>query len=533
LPRSEKQLLIEQIRREIRADDRYVDCGARLVVYQRDAAGKPVPFRSLLRVYGGVYDRVQRRYLTNPDGSRVVPAKVHEIACHEGQVRFLTYRKRGVRRVVAKGAMGAGKTESGVRRAFINALERPNSNGGIVAPINNQRTVVWDKFMSLVEATGLIDEVSSAKKQIRLVNGVVIDVLATRKSRRDAGSPMQGRSWDWCVVDESSSADDSAHEEIAARGRTNAANYVVYECTTNDDYAHFVLRMKRYELQPEHYVIMKYYGHTNPFVPLENWETLRDTLSDRDYRRKVLLEDIPPERLLYPRFNIARHLRPLAPIANSAPDITYKLVKEKWDVPARFIIAQDFGVLVTTSIVLRCFAWPTANDRAWFAVDEITSYSEYSDRHAKLIKQRYNPEELIVVADPHMNTRESDRSDYQLFKDEGLRIYKAAQGNITRRHRIAMLNSMLEDGHGKTHFYIDADAGGHTRCKKLTQSFLSLQYDMNGNPETDRKDKSDMTHWTAAVGYGVYPWENLRGGSLAESFSAFEQQKRTRIVGLI
>ena len=59
---------------------------------------------------------------------------------------------------------------------------------------------------------------------------------------------------------------------------------------------------------------------------VEQWERLRLEMSESDYRRRVLLEDIPRERRLYPRFDVAVHLqkRPAA-----EDDITEFVTAEK------------------------------------------------------------------------------------------------------------------------------------------------------------------------------------------------------------
>ena len=511
MPKSQVSILRERLDRLLRLDGRFVDCAARLAVYERGPDGRAVKAHLRPTVFGGVYDRHRRCYVygeeTMPGGMvrryLHLPETIYEIPCHAQQLVLLEHKRPGVMRVVALGAMGAGKSEAIVARALINCLKRPNTNGGLVAPISNQRTTVWDKFIKLAGPMGLVADVSHSRKQIRLVNGCVIDVLSAKRQTKDRGSPMQGKSWDWCCIDESSSVDDESHAEIAARGRSNAERYVIYEATTNDDFSHFVLRLERMKLQPARYEILKFYGHGNPWVPLEQWERLKSEIpSEREYRRKVLLEDAPRERLVYPRFFVATHLRP-RPAAGE--DITRKVTEDVLGRPYSFVMAQDFGALVTTTVVLKRYV------EGWWALDEITTRQEYSDRHARLLKKQYNPEDFIVIADPHFNVKESDRSDYALFRNEGLTIIKAHDEQIRRKHRIQMLNSLLRDNDGATRFFIDADSNGRPTCRQLVQSFLTLQYDEHGNPETDKKDYRDMTHWSAAVGYGLYRFEKFRG----------------------
>ena len=87
---------MQEIRRHLNPDDRYVNCTARLVVYVRGDDDRPRPFLSYLKIYGGVYDRVAKRYVRDEAGELVMPkpGDVHEIDCHPGQVQYLTLHRK-------------------------------------------------------------------------------------------------------------------------------------------------------------------------------------------------------------------------------------------------------------------------------------------------------------------------------------------------------------------------------------------------------------------------------------------------------
>lgn len=455
----------------------------------------------LPRVYGGRYDRIGRRYVGQPE-------QVQEISCHAGQVPLLTFDEPGVARVLALGAPGGGKTFAIIRRALLNALDLPNSIGGLVAPTGDRRQILWRDFLELVEPLGWIEDVSVSRKEIILLNRAVIQVLAAKKASNQYGSPLQGRSWHWACVDESQNVDDDSQVEIDTRGRRAGIRYIVFETATNAQVPSFRVRLEQYKSSPVHRVL-RYAGQENPWVDAEYWERLRKLMSDRDYREKILAEDVPPELLIYPRFSFKDHLvkRP----ANLV-DITERVTQERYNTPRKYVIAQDFGVLVTASIVLKCYA-AKGGDRVWWAIDEITSYAgTTADLHARKLMQRYNAEDVLVIADPHFNTKEADKSDYHLFQREGLNIRPAVHGKISKKHRIAMVNALLEDADGKRRLFIECDDNRNTPCKRLVQSFMSLQFNERGEAEADKKDYRDMTHWTAALGYGVFPWERVRGG---------------------
>ena len=215
----------------------------------------------------------------------------------------------------------------------------------------------------------------------------------------------------------------------------------------------------------------------------------------------------------------ARAITTAADTANR--DITASVIRERYGDKAgrQYLIGQDFGALVTCSVVLKCFAGPGGmKDRQWWVIDEITSYGEYSDKHARKLRQKYDPAEVLVVADPAINTKDGDRSDYTLFRNEGIDIVRAADPTrLTKRARIAMVNSLLEDATGARRLFIDADGGGSPLAPKLVHALRAQEYDDQGNPETGRKNYSDTTHWPCALGYGLYPFESIRAIERPES----------------
>ena len=522
MPKSERTILVEKIRRTLRPGDRYVSCAFRLVSHTPGPAGKATPFRSFTRVYGGLYDRVARRYVVDAGGRRVVPPVVHEVSCHEGQVRFLLLTRKGLKRVIGIGAMGAGKTMAGVIKALMLAVDHPNTCGGLVSPIGKQKDLVREKFLGLAGPLGLIENDEPSRSRITLVCGSAVDVMAAQKSRKDRGYPFQGRDWDWAVADESSSIEDGAHTEMMARGRTNADVYCIYECTTYDDYPAFVMRLERCKLHPDKYELIKYFAEHNPFIDRDAHADNLRTMPDREYRRKVLLEDVPPDRLVYPHFAVGRHVKPRPA---QALDATEAVTHQLFGTGYKYVLGQDFGQLVSATIVLRCYR--INGVLCWWAEDEITSWNEYSNKHARLIRSRgYGPEDCIVIADPHLNSPDSDKSDYNLFRNEGWTIMKAHHSKIAVRHRLNMVNSLLENanysttrclpscprncaGHGESRLFLDCDGEGRPHCERLARALLTFQKREDGTPQPVRKDANDQTHWPDALGYGLYPAEKI------------------------
>lgn len=546
MSRSERSLLREQIRSLLRADGRFVDMGAQLRVWRctcgvahREYArggsrhgqrheGEAAPAELLPTVYGGRYDRLLRRYVG-------VPEQVREMKCHPGQVEVLTMDTTGILRVLALGSPGAGKTFAAVTRSLLMALARPNSTGGLIAPTNDRRQILWQAFLELVEPAGWLEDVSTTRKEITLVNRVIVQILAAKSSSKQYGNPLQGRSFDWAVVDESQNVDDEAHVEIAARGRRASKTFVIIETATNAQVPAFRVRLEHFKTNAQ-YRRINFTGYENPWIAPEWWERLRGDMSEREFREKVLAEDVPAEMLVYPRFQLAKTVAPRGVVPawvsdiqrrqwGKLRDVTEQLTYERFGRAAKYIIAQDFGVLVNAAEVLK--AYRAANgDLLWWVIDEVTSGGA-TDIHARKLLQYYDSDDVLVVADPHFNSKEADKSDYNIMRGEGLDVRPAATGTISKKHRIAMVNALLEDATGRRRLFIDCDANGTPRCRMLTRSFLTSQYNDHGEPEKERKaGLSDPSHWTSAVGFGVFPWERTTSGGSVEYVGPGAFQKR-------
>ena len=121
-------------------------------------------------------------------------------------------------------------------------------------------------------------------------------------------------------------------------------------------------------------------------------------------------------------------------------------------------------------------------------------------------------DDCIVIADPHFNSKEADKSDYHKFREVGWKLYPSVHGKIPVKHRISMMNSLFKDAKGTRRLFLHCDGNKRPACQKLAEALMSHQYDHAGRPQPARKDRRDVTHWPDAVGYGLFPFERIRGG---------------------
>lgn len=497
---------------------------AQLRRYERvtrdDGASVVVPAEWRPRVYGGLYDAFLERYV---EGAQPEPGQVVEVRCHAAQLKVFEYespesKADWVKRIMVLGAPGSGKTQTLSIGALLDGLANPTFVIGMVGATADRVEVMWNDFEDVAGNKGFIatrNKHARGGPVITLWNGARYEFVAAKEPSRRMGSPIQGRSWHRAYVDETQNVLDRAQQDIDERGRRDGKSYRVIESATNISGGqiggHFMLRRETYKANPERDII-RFTPYDNIFVDPAHWETQRGSLSEHEWRQRMLAEDLPPEQLVYSSFSFGESVKQ-AP-RDAQYDVTKQITAERYGAPYSWIAATDFGTLCTATIWLKAYRLPRIG-LCWWAIGETVSGSKSSaaDHARRLIQYAQVADSLIVIADPHINTRDVDRSDYDLTRRQGLTIKPAGQPPIKVKHRTSMLNALLCDANGVRRFFVDCDERGKPKCPRLVQSFMMMAYDEKGNPENVRKDYSDPTHFPAAAGYGVFPWEKIRGQS--------------------
>lgn len=485
---------------------------ARLRVYER-AGDVAAPAELLPRLYGGCYDRLTRRYLP---GMLPGPGEaVHEVSCHKGQLSILLFEERAMR-VLALGGPGSGKTRVLVMKLGLKGLDRPNSTWLFVGATADRKQILWDDFQDVWKPTGWVDEINETKGWIVLANGARFLFKAAKEPSKAMGTPLQGISADGAGIDETQNVHDRAQRDVDERGRRAGTRYTVFETATIvDGLGHFARRRKEYESNP-HKRIIRLNPLDNPFVEPGYWERFRESYNERDWRQRIMSEDMPPEKLVAHAFSYEHNIRPRPRPGNDEfVDVTAELNRRYGTTksdgsPARFRAGQDFGVLTNATIMLQAWRHKVTGKVSWWAIDEISSRSHTSsEAHGRKLAKGYSVDEVVVIADPHFNTTDTDKSDYEQFRRLGFNIHRASAKNIMVKHRWSMMNTLLCDSLGNRRFFIDCDEHRKPKCPQLVESFLTMETDEHGNLENVRKDYSDPTHWPAAAQFGMYPDEKF------------------------
>lgn len=519
--RSPRKVYLERIAALCDDSNRYVDCAVKVRVWRRGPDGNAKPAELLPKAYGGVYDRFAARY----DRSRK-PEHVVELKVHAGQLPVLErIGRKGLRRVLALGAPGGGKTMAIVVVAIILGVRRPNAMIGVVAPTDARLLIVWRKLLELLEPAGLLASAPSIRrKEIKLVNGTVFQCRSAARRSTSSGSPLAGLDWHDAVEDEQQDQDDQDQIEVDARLRINADGQV-FSSATNVARHQFQLRIQRYEASGAHEV-QRFSGPDNAFTSLDHWEALKRDWSPEDYDRYVRCLDVPREGRVFPRFSYAESCATLpAPVG----DITARLVLDKFKTARDYIIGWDPGVIASVSVILKAYA-PSqpgfngqlrsgtvhADDRHWYVLDEVTTRDATTEHHARdltawLLARGIPLDRCIVIGDPHEN-KEADESDYIQMRAAGFLVKPSNYGNqIHRKHRISMTNALIKDAAEVRRLFLAKSPAGTPYAQKTAECLGHLMYRDNGEIDYQHKTARNLAHWGEALGYGVFPWEQYRG----------------------
>jgi len=484
-------------------------------------------------VVGGVWDGLLHEWTDaaapeSPEDVVTFPISPH-------QVEAVWFREMPVKRIMLLGGPGSGKTLALAHRSLLHGGglidRRSYLTWGMVGATTER---VLDPFYrdmfgldgepGFVPEAWILDKNSDPKGTggiyALLVNHCRFSFMTAQEQSKRAGSKVQGKTWDGGSIDETQSVHDRVQADVDERGRAAGVRFQVGETATRIGTGHFELRLETYK-ESKYKRIIRLNPFDNVFVHPAHYERLRGDYSAAEYRRRILAEDVAREHLVYSAFNYAESVRP-APRGERGRrhplDVTRQLTGERFNGSAYdWVVGTDFGSLCTVSMWLKAFRDPKSGDTLWWIMHETTSGSHTkADAHAKKLVQVANPADFIVVADPGINTKDVDKSDYELTKRQGVNIRPAHFEPVIVRHRVNMLDALLGDANGVRRLFVDCSMNNGAKviaAPKFVQSCLTQTYSEDGHPEKVRKDYSDPTHWPAAVSYGVWPWEQLRGRS--------------------
>lgn len=526
--RSPRRVLIERLRRELAAQTEVVDIAARLKVWRRGADGVARPAETLPRIWGGRFNRLAQSY------TGASPERVATFRCHPGQLELLLADGPEVR-TLALGAPGGGKSFAAEIKAILCMLDWPNEVGGIVAPTEKRRGILFQDMLDHLQPLGWIEHVSLGSKleppTIRLINGAAAQFVSTHQQSKATGTPLQGYSWRWAVEDEHQNMSTKACQEVNFRGRRVGGDYRIFSTATDQYIPEFQLRLEEwYRNNPVSGVakLLSFPGESNVFAAEDNWEMQRAFLSHEDYERLIEGKHHAQQGTIYRAFAHEHNVRALPDVRH---DVTAELTQAKYGHPYTVVIGTDLGSTVNASVVLKAFR-DIDGGVYWYVIDEIVTEECTAQRHALAILGKidraarlgpasptpgYRSLDAVVVLDPHCDRKEHDRSDKKLIEAEGLKCEWAGAPPIAQKHRFAMVNSLWCDATGKRRLFVARDGAGKAVAPRLVNSAKLYRYE-----DVGKKGPGDLSHYTDDLGYGLYPFERIRGNPEAVA----EQRRR-------
>ncbi len=496
---------------------------------RQDPTGRELlPGKPPLRVVrterlGGRWDTVQRKF-TGP-ASRYLVWHVSEI-----QAGAILGQDPKQTRTLLYSAEGGGKTEMlamwGIVQVIRLAVLGVFVAGGATAPTH-------ERLQTLVKAVrGRIPTADARSPQpgawatwftdareLRFVTGHVIQFRSTKKQSSATGSPVQGFTWGFSMDDEiQDTAENGADPDIEARLRGVKTSRRMATATAKDSYNWRTQRDKWLTSQDWGRLSIPY--SENPFVWPEHWERMRRNMSPREWQRRGLAMDVGPERMLYHTWSRELNLRPVPRLGKS--DITPRVVG------AAALVGHDPGKIFDVSLLL--FAYEVEGKRNWWVRDEFTTESTTIDQHIAGFKARLQdkwqlqypqPEEpkALVRCDPYSDSSDNqpDRGVYTAWKLAGFDARSAAynargegKGRVPKEARIEMVCRLICNAAGERRLFVECDDRRQPVAPKLVESIELSERDEAGRAEAQRKDKRDLSHWTAALGYALWPYERLR-----------------------
>lgn len=539
--------VVRDFQEEIQATDRFVDIGVELHVVKRDPLGQELlpgkPRVSLVGSplrFGGVIDT--KAETPKRIGRSRSPQHWY---CSEQQLPIILHGKDSHAGQFVEGGMGAGKTTLGVMWTYLRWLEHLGQfrEGAIIAPTENRLDVVLREVFAMFPRNWY--SYSSGANLITLCDRTLIRGVSTYKQSEAQGSRVQGYNWSWLFADE---LQDQIGEFVnaIARLRSGREGGAPRLGTATSKDAPLYRDLKDKLAESGLWTFRRLLGPDSPFVHADHWESMKRLTTERDYRRLVLAEDLPPESRLYNTFDRKFNLRP---IPLGARKITSIVISRKTgDRQDALLMGHDPGAAKAATVWLDAYELPPktatlhglpANEVLWWVRWELFTHHETAEVHAVKalaatrerfgVNTRSDTEQAHVRSQPLGSAEDKpDQSIERIWRRVGFR-FRFAQyskdgkgcGQIKKESRIGMINTLFCDAMERRRLFLECDDRGTPVTPQLLAALESMERDHLGRPERDEKDvKHDKSDLPAALGYALWPFERELASALRADIKA-------------
>lgn len=455
------------------------------------------------------------------------------------QARLILHDDSDPLRMLVYGAMGGGKTATLSKWIGLRVLELMGTNGdkavqiGATAPTNDRALMIKQACMQDFPDSWY--RWSERTSTFLFHNKVQVKCISTHMQNKAEGSRIQGWNWPACASDEIQDS-IAADPDIEARGRAapNGRYKRIATATAKDDplwrtWADAV------RVSPV-WGTAHLEGMQNPFVDPRFWSDLRSTMSERDYKRRVLAMDIGPERMVYTSYDRSENLRPLPMIGSE--DVTASVLS-KYAINRPMLIGHDPGTIQDVTLLIKALRRNGSAMHDWWVIGEVVTEQSTTEAHiAELLKDlrrrglhgvdhKGRPLEGVPTVfgrgDPYGDRENgTHKSVYTQFKNAGIDLRPATYkpgantpGRVPKEAGIDMVNRLLCDANGVRRLFIAVGEDGRPLAPRLVHAIETSERDAEGKAETQAKNKHDVSHYLAALRYALWELERPRFSEVA------------------
>ena len=541
------------VRREVSArendsantDARYRDFGVLLHVVKMDLAGgvemiDGAPPLAVVRSHrlGGMVDTWGKRpSICGPSTNPTI------WYCSEDAEPIVLHGDEMPDRLLVYGSEGAGKTRVLAQWLGLRVIEATGSKSihGLTSPTEKRAEEIREAIAEMWPSHWF--SWHERRRMYVIANGERAQVVSTYQQSKKAGSRIQGFNWRDAASDE---IQDSLEKDADIEMRGRKAPLGIYKrlCTaTSKDSPDFRdWRDKR--LATTKWQRRTLLGTRSPFIWPAFWAEKAETLDKREYRRRVLAEDLPPENRVYYGFERERNI---VAMSDAARDVSAEVLGMFRPIGRNhgtfaLLAGHDPGEIRNVTTFLRPYLH--RSQLTWLVVGRHITERTTAEQHAASLLRHVQSvyglnyetdardrnamsDRVLVVCDPHGRgeTKTDYDTVYQAFIDAGVDCFNAAGSEevIKSRARRDMMNRLMMPEVGAPRLCVATMPDGSIAAPELVAAFEQLERDRGGQAEKGRKNEHDQTHHPVSVGYGLWPFE-------APSVSAITKQ---RLLGLV
>lgn len=393
---------------------------------------------------------------------------------------------------------------------------------GATAPTSARMTTLMEAMTGLApistrehRVAGAWGTLKSDAGEIRTCSKHMVRFRSTKRQSEASGSPLQSYNFGLGVLMDEIQDSLDAVDDALARLRSAPNAPLIGTCTAKDSSK---FRNFRAGLNPEDWTISRIDYRDAFAVHDSHWAMLERNLTLREFKRRCLALDVGPEKMVYHPWERDLNVSQVPLIG--ATDVTEQILSQ-YGPNNRILVGHDPGNAVDVSVLLKAYQLHGERRHRWWVVGEVTTVRDTTEAHIIALKQKLhefgcNPDS--DYGQPHIRIDPTaEKSIYTQFRAARLSIrpahYKPKSNlpaTIPKESRIDVVCRLLCNARGERWLMVGTDDRGKPVAEKTVESIELSERDAAYEAEKGRKGDTDITHWTTALGYALWPIERPR-----------------------